>query len=115
VLIRYAASSREVNVRFPQIASGESGNRPTFALTPPSADGTYRATLSWNVILVFGGTPSNAQIELLQGGTVADQAQAGGDVRLTGTVPSPGSESAIRVQNLGTAALVTPRLNALLP
>ena len=115
VTIRYAASTRELSVRLPQIASGGSGARPTFALTPASADGTYRATLTWAVIQVFGGTPSNGQLELLQGGSVASQAQGGGEVRLSGNVPSPGGDVAIRVQNLGGSAMVTPKLTALLP
>jgi hypothetical protein len=115
VSVRYSASSREVNVRFPQIASGDAGGRPTFGLTPPSTDGAYRALLSWTVIPVFGGNPSNGQLELLQRGSVTNQAQSSADVRLTGTVPPPVGDVAIRVQNLGTAALVTPKLNAVLP
>jgi hypothetical protein len=115
VTIRYAASSREVTVRLPQVASGDTGGRPTFALTPPSEDGAYRATLTWSVILVFGGTPSSGRVELLQGGSVANQAQGSGEVRLSGNVPPPVGEVAIRLQNIGTAALVTPRLTALLP
>jgi hypothetical protein len=115
VTIRYAASSREINVRLPQIASGESGGRPTFGLTPASGDGTYRATLTWAVIQVFGGTPSSGQLELLQGGAVANQSQGGGEVRLSGAVPGPAGDAAIRVQNIGSSALVTPKLTALLP
>lgn len=116
VTIRYAASSREVNIRLPQIAAGETGGRPSFGLTPPSADGTYRASLSWTVIQVFGGTPSNGQLELVQGGTVAGQAQGGsGGVQLTGKVTPPVGEAAIRIRNSGEAALVTPKLSVLLP
>ncbi len=116
VTIRYAASSREVNVRLPQIAAGESGGRPSFGLTPPSADGTYRGTLNWTVIPVFGGSPSTAQLELLQGATVAGQAQGGsGGVQLTGKVSPPVGETSIRIRNTGESALVTPKLNALLP
>jgi hypothetical protein len=115
VTIGYAASSREVRVRLPQIAVGESGGRPTFGLTPPSADGTYQATLAWAVIQVFGGTPSSGQLELLRGGAVASQAQGGGEVRLSGNVSPPAADVAIRVQNVGSSALVTPKLTALLP
>ncbi|MGH9226976.1 MAG: hypothetical protein ACRD2W_25060 [Acidimicrobiales bacterium] len=115
VTIRYAASSRDLNVRFPQIASGDSGGRPAFTLTPPSTTGTYQANLKWTVIAVYGGTPTSAQLELVQGGNVANQAQNSAfDVRLNGTVSPPG-EAAIRVQNGGTAALVNPTLNVTLP
>jgi hypothetical protein len=113
VTIRYAASSRELNVRLPQIAGGEPG--PTFGLTPASTDGTYRATLSWTVIPVFGGSVANGQLELLEGGNATNQAQSSGEVRLSGNVPAPVGDVAIRVQNVGTAALVTPKLNLLLP
>jgi hypothetical protein len=115
VTIRYPASSREVSIRLPQIASGEDGGRPTFALTPASADGSYRAALSWTVIPVFGGNPSNAQLELVQGGNVINQAQSSADVRLSGNVPAPVGDVAVRVQNLGSAALVGPKLSLLLP
>jgi hypothetical protein len=115
VNIRYTASSREINARFPQIAAGEEGGRPSFALTPPSTDGAYRATLTWTVIAVFGGTPANAQLELVQGGNVTNQAQAGSEVRLSGTISPPATDAAIRVQNLGSAALVSPKLTVLLP
>lgn len=115
VTIRYSASSREVNARFSQIASGEAATRPTFGLTPPSADGAYRATLTWTVIPVFGGTPASAQLELVQGASVTNQAQAGSEVRLSGTLSPPAPDVSIRVQNLGSAALVSPKLNLLLP
>lgn len=116
VTIRYAASSREVNVRLPQIAAGETAGRPSFSLTPPSADGSYRATLSWTVIPVFGGTPSNGQLELVQGGTVTDEAQGGsGGFQLAGKVSPPVGDVAIRVRNTGESALVTPKLSMLLP
>jgi hypothetical protein len=116
VAIRYAASSREVNVRLPQIAAGESGGRPTFGLTPASTDGAYRATLTWMVIPVFGGSPSNGQLELVQGGNVANKADStAADVRLTGNVPTPVGDVAIRVQNIGASALVSPKLTVLLP
>jgi hypothetical protein len=115
VVIRYAASSRELNVRLPQIAAGGSGGRPAFSLTPPSTDGAYRATFAWTVIPVFGGSPSTAQLELVQGGNTTNQMQSGGvEVRLNGTVSPPG-EAAIRVQNVGTSALVAPKLTLLLP
>jgi hypothetical protein len=114
--IRYAASSREVNVRLPQIAAGETGGRPTFGLTPASADGAYRAALSWMVIPVFGGSPSNGQLELVQGGNVANKADStAADVRLNGNVPAPVGDAAIRVQNIGASAMVTPKLTVLLP
>ena len=116
VTIRYAASSREVSVRLSQIAGGESGARPTFALTPAGTSGTYQARVTWTVIQVFGGTPSNAQLELVQGGNVANKAEGGGlEVRLNGSVSPPGTEAAIRVQNLGSSALVSPKLALTLP
>lgn len=114
VTIRYAASSRELSVRLPQIAA-ESGARPAFGLTPASADGRYRAALTWTVIPVFGGTGGIGLLELLQGASVGNQAQSGADVRLEGNAPVPANDLAIRVQNIGTAALVTPKLTLLLP
>lgn len=116
VTVRDAASSRELNIRLSQIAAGDAGGRPTFGLTPPGTDGAYRAALTWTVIPVFGGTVSTAQLELLAGGNVANQAQAGpGEVRLTGTAPTPVGEVAIRARNTGSAALVSPSLAVLLP
>jgi hypothetical protein len=115
VTIRYSAPSREVNVRLPQVAAGDAGGRPTFGLTPASADGAYRATFTWRVIQVFGGTPSNGQLEVLEGGKVINQGQGGGEVRLNGNAPTPGADVAIRVQNLGPSLLVSPKLTALLP
>ncbi len=116
VTIRYSAGTREVNVRLPQIASGESGGRPTFSLTPAGSSGSYRANLTWTVIQAFGGTPSNALVELVQNGSSVNKAEGGGlDVRLTGAVPSPGSEAAIRVGNIGSSAMVSPKLALLLP
>ena len=116
VTIRYAASSREVDVRMSQIASGESGARPSFSLTPAGTSGAYRATLTWTVIQVFGGTPSNAQVEVVQGGNVVNSAQGGGlQVQLNGNVPPPVADAAVRVQNIGTSALVNPKLDLLLP
>jgi hypothetical protein len=116
VTIRYTASSRDVNVRLPQIASGEAGGRPSFALTPPGPNGNYRVGLTWTVIQVFGGTSSNAQVELVQGGSSTNKAEGGGlDVRLNGTLPAPVPEAAIRVANIGSAAIVSPKLALLLP
>jgi hypothetical protein len=115
VTIRYTATSREVRVRLPQIAIEDAAGRPTFALTPPSTDGGYRATLSWAIIAVFGGGVGTGQLELVQGGNVVNQAQASADTRLTGTLPNPGTEAAIRARNVGTSALVTPKLTLLLP
>lgn len=113
VTIRYSASSREVNARLAQIAAGE---HPSFALTPAGTDGAYRATLSWTVIQVFGGTVTNGQLQLLQGGTAANQAQGGpAGVQLDGKVPPPIGDVAIRVQNTGDGAMVTPKLGLLLP
>ena len=114
ITLRYAAPSRDVNVRMPQIAAGESGGRPTFALTPRGTTGAYRATLTWTVIQVFGGTPTNAQVELLQGGSSVNRAEGGGlEVKLDGTVPA--GEATIRVSNIGSSAMVGPKLSLLLP
>jgi hypothetical protein len=115
ITIRYAAASRELNIRLPQIAAGDTGGRPTFTLTPPSTDGKYQASLKWTVIAVYGGTPTSAQLQLVQGGTVANQMQNSAfDVRLTGTLAPPG-EAAIRVENAGGSALVSPTLSVTLP
>jgi hypothetical protein len=114
VNIRYTASSRELNVRLPQIAA-ENGGRPTFRLTPASTDGAYRASLSWTSIPVFGGNITSGRLELLQGGAVANQAQGGADTRLTGVVPPPIGDVAIRVSNTGGGALVSPKVTLLLP
>lgn len=115
VNVRYAASSRELNVRLPQIASGDAGGHPTFSLTPPGADGSYRAKLSWTVIPVFGGSPSSGQLQLVQGGNVTNQAQSGADTTIGGNVPAPVGDAAIRVANVGPSALVSPTLDVLLP
>lgn len=116
VTIKYAASTREVNVRFPQIAAGDEGGRPTFGLTPAGTTGAYKATLTWTVIQVFGGTASNGQLELVQGGNVADRAASSGlQVLLNGNVPQSAGDAAVRLQNIGSAALVTPKLTLLLP
>lgn len=116
VTIRYAASSRAVSARLPQVAAGDAGGATAFGLTPAGTDGAYKGTLAWTVIAVFGGTPTNGQLEVVQGGTVADQAQgSAAGVQVTGKVPSPGTEAAIRIRNTGASALVTPKLIALLP
>lgn len=108
--------SSELNIRLPHIAAGESGGAPTFGLTPASSDGTYRATLAWKVIQSFGGTDTNGQLALVEGGSRATQAQSGSaGVQLNGTVPAPVGDVAIRVQNIGAAAPVTPTLTALPP
>ena len=106
-----------MNVRLAQIASGESGGRPTFALTPAGTGGAYQARLTWTVIQVFGGTASSARLELVHGENVTDKAEGGGlDVRLSGTAaPVSAGDAAIRVQNTGSAALVSPKLALQLP
>ena len=117
VTISYAASSRELTARLPQIAGGDAGGggRPSFTLTPASSIGAYRAALNWTVIQVFGGSDSRARLELVQGANVANQANStGSEARLEGTVNPPG-EAAIRIQNVGTAAMVSPKLTLLLP
>jgi len=116
VTIRYTASSREMSARLPQVAGGDSGGaRPSFALTPASTNGAYRATLNWTVIPVFGGTDSRCRLELVQGGNVVDQASSTGtEARLEGTLSPPG-EAAVRIQNVGTAAMVSPKLTLRLP
>jgi hypothetical protein len=113
VTIEYTASSRQLNVRLPQVAANDVG--PAFALTPASTDGRYQASLSWTVILTFGGAAATGQLELVQGGTVTNQASAGADVKLTGNVPPPVGDVAIRVRNPGAAALVAPHLTMTLP
>ena len=116
ITIRYSAGSREVNARLAQIASGESGGRPTFALTPAGTGGAYQARLTWTVIQVFGGSASNAQLELVQDGNVTNRAEGGGlDVRLTGNAGGSAGDAAIRVQNAGSSALVGPKLALQLP
>jgi len=112
--VRYTGNSRELRARLPQIAAGDAGGRPAFALSPASSDGAYRALLTWTVIPVFGGTPSNATLDLLQGGTVANSANSGSaQVELRGSVT--GSGAALRVSNTGGSALVTPKLTVVLP
>jgi hypothetical protein len=115
VQISYAASSREINVRLPQIDAGDAAGRPTFALTPASADGRYRATFAWRVIPTFGGTPSQGQLEVVRGGTAVAQGQGSPEVQIDGTAPAPAADLAVRASNLGTSLLVSPVLNLLLP
>ena len=116
VSVRYTASSRETRVRLPQVAAGESGGTPAFGLSPASADGAYRATLNWAVIPVFGGTDSNGQLALVEAGGGTGQTRNGsGQVELSGNVPPPVGNVAIRVQNVGSAAMVNPTLSLLLP
>lgn len=115
VTIRYTASSREVRARLPQIAGESAGGRPAFSLTPASTSGAYRAQLNWTVIPVFGGTDSRSRLELVQGGSVTKEANGtASEARLEGTVSPPG-EATLRIQNVGTAAMVTPKLTLLLP
>ena len=115
VTVRYSAASREVSLRLQEIAGGDAGGRPTFSMTPAGA-GAYRAQLAWKIIPVFGGTDSRGQLELLQGGNVAKQAEgANTQAELTGTAPAGAADLAIRVRNVGTAAMVTPQLTATFP
>lgn len=115
VIISYAASSRDVSVRLPQIEAGDTGNKPTFTLTPPGPTGAYKAVLNWTVVQVFGGTSSSAQIDLVQNGNSVNKASGGGlQVQLTGNAPSPG-EAGFRVQNTGAGALVSVRLVLTMP
>jgi hypothetical protein len=115
VTIRYTASSREVSLRLQEVAGSDAGGRPTFAMTP-SAGGSYRATLNWRIIPVFGGTDSRAQLEVVQGGNVINQAEgANTQAQLTGTAPAGASDLALRIRNVGTAAMVTPQLTATFP
>ena len=115
VEVRYSASSREISARLPQVAAGEAGGKPTFALSPASADGAYRAQLSWTTIPVFGGGPGLGLIEALKGGAAVNQTQSSANAQLTGNVPLPATDAAIRVSNLGQSALVAPKFTALLP
>ncbi|HJV08489.1 MAG TPA: hypothetical protein VJ653_02385 [Acidimicrobiales bacterium] len=116
VTIRYAASSREMSIRLPQIAGSDAaGGRPTFGLTPASTNGAYRAQLNWTIIPVFGGTDNRGRLEVVQGANVVNQANSTAtEAKLEGTLSPPG-EAAIRIQNVGTAAMVTPKLILLLP
>ena len=115
VTIRYTASSREVSLRLQEVAGGDTGGRPTFAMTP-SGSGSYRAMLNWRIIPVFGGTDSRAQLEVVQGANVISQAEgANTQAQLTGTAPAGASDIAVRIRNVGTAAMVTPQLTATFP
>lgn len=115
VTIRYTASSREVSLRLQEVAGGDTGGRPTFAMTP-SGTGSYRAALNWRIIPVFGGTDSRAQLEVVQGANVIGQAEgANTQAQLTGTAPAGASDIALRIRNVGTAAMVTPQLTATFP
>jgi hypothetical protein len=115
VIIRYAASSRDVSLRLQEIAGDDAGGRPTFSMTP-SGPGAYRATLNWKVIPVFGGTDSRGRLEAVQGDNTVNQAEGNNtQAQLTGTAPAGASEVGIRIRNVGTAAMVTPELTATLP
>ncbi len=113
VTIRYAASSREVSLRLQEVAGSDEGGQPTFAMTP-AGSGTYRAQLNWRIIPVFGGTDSRGRLELLQGGNVTNQADGSNtQAQFNGTVPA--GDVAIRIRNIGAAAMVTPQLTATFP
>jgi len=115
VTIRYAASSKEVSLRLQEIAGGNAGGRPTFSMTP-AGSGPYRAELNWKIIPVFGGTDSRGQLEFVQSGNVTNQAEgANTQVQLNGTAPAGAADIAIRIRNVGTAAMVTPQLTATFP
>ncbi|MEW6154016.1 MAG: hypothetical protein AB1673_08530 [Actinomycetota bacterium] len=113
--VRYSAGSREVSVRLPQIAAGEGAGRPTFAMTPAATTGEFQAALSWVAIPQFGGTVSAGQLELLRDGEPVQTESSAADTRMSGTVAPPGAAAAIRVQNSGSTALVTPTVTLLLP
>lgn len=116
VTIRYAASSRDISVRLQEVAGSDAGGRPTFSMTPASTTGSYKAAVNWRIIQVFGGTDSRGSLELLQGGNVANQAEsANTQVQLSGTAPAGATDLAIRLRNIGTAAMVTPQLTVTLP
>lgn len=116
VVIRYAAASRDVSVRLPQIEAGESGGRPSFGLTPAGQNGAYKAVLNWTVVQVFGGSPSNAQLEVVQGANSVNKASGGAlEVQLTGNVPSGAGDAVVRATNIGSSALVNARLTLTLP
>lgn len=113
--IRYSASSREIRARLPQIAGSDSApSPPAFSLTLASTNGAYRAQLNWTVIPVFGGTDSRGRLEVVQGASVTNQANStASEARLEGT--SPPGEADLRIQDVGTAAKMTPKLTILLP
>lgn len=115
VTVRYAASSREVRLRLQEVPGSDGGGRPTFSMTP-AGTGTYRAQLNWKIIQVFGGTDSRGSLELLQGGNVSNQAESNNtQAQLNGTAPAGAGDLAIRIRNIGTAAMVTPQLTATFP
>lgn len=115
VTIRYAASSRDVSLRLQEIAGSDEGGRPTFAMTP-AGSGTYQAQLNWRIIPVFGGTDSRGRLELLQGGNVANQADsANSQAQLNGAAPAGAGDIAVRIRNIGAAAMVTPQLTVTFP
>jgi hypothetical protein len=115
VTIRYAASSREVSLRLQEIAGSDGGGQPTFTMTP-AGTGTYRAQLNWKIIPVFGGTDSRGRLELVQGGNVASQNEGTNtQAQLTGTAPTGAGDVALRIRNVGAAAMVTPHLTATFP
>lgn len=115
VTIRYSAPSREVSLRLQEIAGSDDGGRPTFSMTP-SASGSYRATLNWRIIPVFGGTDSRGRLEAVQGSTAINSADGSNtQAQLTGTAPAGAGEVGIRIRNIGTAAMVTPELTATFP
>ena len=116
ITIRYAASSRDVSVRLQEVAGSDAGGRPTFAMTPAGTTGSYKAAVNWKIIPVFGGTDSRGQLELLQDGNVSKQAQsANTQLQLDGAAPAGAADLAIRLRNIGEAAMVTPQLTATLP
>lgn len=115
VKISYAASSREVSLRLQQLAGNDSGNQPTFAMTPRGS-GSYRVVLNWKIIPVFGGTDSRGQLELVQGDTVVNKSEgANNQVQLEDTAPAGATDVAVRIRNVGVAAMVTPQLTATFP
>ena len=115
VTIRYAASSREISLRLQEIAGSDEGGRPTVTMTP-AGTGTYRAQLNWKIIPVFGGTDSRGRLELLQGGNVTNQTEGANTQALfNGTAPAGAGDVAIRIRNVGTAAMVTPQLTVTFP
>ncbi|HUR23011.1 MAG TPA: hypothetical protein VMZ73_03970 [Acidimicrobiales bacterium] len=115
VTIRYAAASRDVSLRLQEVAGSDAGGQPTFTLTP-AGSGTYRSQLTWRIIQVFGGTDSRGRLELVQGGNVVNQGDgANTQAQLNGTAPAGAADLAIRIRNIGTAAMVTPQLTATFP
>jgi hypothetical protein len=115
VTISYAASSREVRLRLQEVAGSDAGGQPAITLTP-AGSGMYRAQLTWRIIQVFGGTDSRGRLELVQGANVINQGDgANTQAELNGTAPAGAGDLAIRIRNIGTAAMVTPQLTATFP